>query len=290
MWRLLGAPLDSSASGRGEEWAPEALRAAGIAEAFGAHDAGDATGRLSDARRDPETGVIAFGELAAASAELREAVALTIEEGDRPLVVGGDCTLLLGAIAGARRHTEEIGMWFIDGHADYLDGVSSETGEAADMELAILTGTEPPGLCDLAPPAPMLEPENVVILGHRPPSIGADVAGELERVPAELSHLTAAEIRQRGAGSVADECEKQLAEVGAAWLHLDLDALDEAALGSVTYAQPEGLDWEDFTELTRIFLRSPALIGASVADFNPDRDPDGGDARRIVTALSEALA
>ena len=46
MWRLLGAPLDSSASGRGEERAPEALRAAGIAEAFGARDAGDATGRL----------------------------------------------------------------------------------------------------------------------------------------------------------------------------------------------------------------------------------------------------
>ena len=167
MWRLLGAPLDSSASGRGEERGPAALRRAGIAEAFEAEDAGDVTGRLSDGHQDPENSVIAFAELAAESARLGDAVALTCEKGDRPLVIGGDCTLLLGAIAGARKHTETIGLWFIDGHADYLDGASSETGEAADMELAILTGTEPVGLADLGPPPPMLDPGKVVILGRR---------------------------------------------------------------------------------------------------------------------------
>ena len=103
MWRLLGAPLDSSASGRGEERAPDALRGAGLAEAFGARDAGDATGRLTDSQRDPKTGVVAIAELAAESIALRDAVAATMEQGDRPLVAGGDCTLLLGAIAGARR-------------------------------------------------------------------------------------------------------------------------------------------------------------------------------------------
>ena len=137
-------------------------------------------------------------------------------------MVGGDCTLLLGAIAGARRHAEEIGMWFVDGHADYLDGASSETGEGADMELAILTGTEPPGLCDLTPPAPMLDPENVVILGHRPPSIGADVAGELERVPAELARLTAAEIARARAPARSPRSGKsgwrRWARCGCTWI------------------------------------------------------------------------
>jgi arginase len=289
MWRLLGAPLDSSASGRGEERAPDALREAGIAEALGARDAGDATPHLTQSEREPETGVIAFSQLAAASAELRDAVSLTLEEGDRPLVVGGDCTLLLGAIAGARRHHDEIAMWFVDGHADYLDGATSETGEAADMELAMLTGTAPAGLCDLTPPAPMLDPENVVILGHRPPELAADVAGELERVPEELAQLSAWEISERGAARIAAEWEERLGATGAVWLHLDLDALDEAELGAVTYSQPEGLIWAEFTELTRTFLASPDLIGASIADFNPDLDPEGADARRIVAALSEAL-
>lgn len=289
MWRLIGAPLDSSAAGRGEERAPEALRKAGLAEAFAARDAGDATGRLTDFQRDPKTGVIAFSQLADASEALRTVVSGTIEESARPLVVGGDCTLLLGAIAGARRHNDEVAMWFVDGHADYLDGATSETGEAADMELAMLTGTGPAGLCDLTPPAPMLDPGNVVILGHRPPELAADVAGELERVPAELNRLSAWEISERGAARVAAEWEERLARTGAVWLHLDLDALDEDELGSVTYSQPEGLIWTEFTELARTFLASPALIGASIADFNPDLDADGSDARRVVESLASAL-
>jgi arginase len=290
VWRLLGAPLDSSASSRGEERAPDALRAAGIASALGASDEGDVTGHLTDSGRDPETGVIAFNQLVAESRALQGAVSEILAAGDRPLVVGGDCTLLLGAIAGIRRHLTEVAMWFVDGHADYLDGATSETGEAADMELAMLTGTEPPGLCDLTPPAPMLRPENVVVLGHRPPELAADVAGELERVPEELARLSAWEISERGAARVAAEWEQRLAATGAVWLHLDLDALDEDELGSVTYSQSEGLIWAEFTELTRTFLASEALIGASVADFNPDLDPEGTDARRIVTALAEALS
>ena len=58
----------------------------------------------------------------------------------------------------------------------------------------------------------------------------------------------------------------------------------------VTYAQPEGLDWEEFTDLIRVFFASEALVGASVADFNPDLDSDGTGARRIVAALSEAVS
>jgi arginase len=136
----------------------------------------------------------------------------------------------------------------------------------------------------------MLSVENVVLLGHRPPELAADVAGELERVPADLARLSAWEVSERGAARVAAEWEERLAATGAVWLHLDLDALDEDELGSVTYSQPEGLIWAEFTELARTFLASPALVGASIGDFNPDLDPDGTDAQRVVAALSEALA
>ena len=53
MWTLLGAPLDSAAAGEGEELAPAALRAAGLAARLGLRDAGDVTGRLTDRARDP---------------------------------------------------------------------------------------------------------------------------------------------------------------------------------------------------------------------------------------------
>lgn len=169
MWTVLGAPFDSSGASRGEERAPKALRAAGLPAVFGAADAGDVAPPLRDSERDPGTGVIVFADLRASSQALREAVAAALAHGERPLVLGGDCTLLLGALAGVRDVLGRVGLWFVDGHADYLDAKSSPTGEAADMELAMLTGNGPPGLVDLAGEVPLVEPADVVILGHRPP-------------------------------------------------------------------------------------------------------------------------
>ncbi|CAN5715720.1 arginase family protein [soil metagenome] len=287
MWTALGAPFDSSGAGRGEERAPAALRAAGVVEAFGAEDAGDVAAPLRDPGRDSETGIIAFADLCASSRSLREAVAARLRRGRRPLVLGGDCTLLLGAIAGVREAIGRTGLWFVDGHADYLDGESSPTGEAADMELAILTGDGPPGLVDLGPDAPLVDAGDVVILGHRPPTLDEDTAVELARVPDATPRVTAEEIAA-DPPTIGSRWERVLAGRGPAWLHLDLDALDEAALPAVSYPQPRGLDWTAFVELAKPLLASDALVGVSVADFNPDLDEDGTQARRIVDALTAA--
>jgi arginase len=286
---VLGAPFDSSGTGRGEERAPDALRTAGLPAAFAAGDAGDVAPRLRDPVRDAATGVIAFRELCVSSQSLREAVAATFRRGERPLVLGGDCTLLLGAMAGVRDAVGRAGLWFVDGHADFLDGESSPTGEAADMDLAMLTGAGPPGLIDFARAVPLVEPADVVILGHRPASLHADVALELTRVPAAIARMSAEEIEAEGAAGVGRHWEHALADRGSVWLHLDLDALDEEALPAVSYPQPRGLDWDSFVALIRPLLGSDALVGVSVADFNPDLDEDGSHARRIVDALAASL-
>jgi len=282
-WALLGAPLDSSGEGRGEERAPAALRAAGLAEAFGARDLGDACPPLRDPVRDPVSGVIAFEQLRAASASLHTAVGETLARGERPLVVGGDCTLLLGALPAADDALGALGLWFVDGHADYFDGQSSPSGEAADMELAQLTGGGP--LVD----RPVLAPENVVILGHRPPGMHPDVALELDRVPASMPRMSSEEIEAAGAAVAGSRWAAELGSRGACWLHLDLDALDSTALPAVSYPQERGLDWDAFVALVRPLLASDALVGASVADFNPDLDADGSQARRVVEALQASL-
>jgi arginase len=287
-WTILGAPLDSSGAGRGEEHAPAALRDAGIADAFGAADAGDAAPALRSAERDPATGVIALAELRAASEALRAAVAETLRRGERPLVLGGDCTLLLGALTGAREVVGRLGLWFVDGHADFLDGESSPTGEAADMELSALTGQGPPELLD-PPGDAVVDPDDVVILGHRPPESHPDVELELSRVPTAITRVSAPEIEAAGPAGVGERWAGELAARGPTWLHLDLDALDESVLPAVTYPQPEGLGWDAFTDLARPLLASEALVGASVADFVPDLDPDGTLARRVVEALRRAL-
>ena len=96
-------------------------------------------------------------------------------------------------------------------------------------------------------------------------------------------------MRERGAERVGREAVVRLAR-SPAWLHLDLDVLDEAALPAVSYPQPRGLDWDELVALARPLVAAPNLLGVSVADFNPDRDPDGGDAVRVVDALAALWA
>ena len=276
---VVDAPIDCSGAGRGEEQAPAALRAAGLIERLGARDAGEAGARIRDTRRDPGTGVIGAADVRRASAAIAERVRELLAARELPLVLGGDCTLLLGVFQALPGGS---GLWFVDGHADFFDGESSPTGEAADMELAILTGHGPPGL--LEGDGPLLEPAAVVLLGHRPSSLDPDVARENARLDPAIHALTAPEVRERGAAGVGSDAAARLAD-RPAWLHLDLDVLDAAVLPAVSYPQALGLDWDELVALARPLLAAPNVLGVSVADFNPDRDADGTHAARIVGVL-----
>jgi arginase len=281
---ILDAPLDSSGAGRAEERAPAALRAAGVVQRLAARDAGEAQARVDDTRRDPATGVIGAAVVRRATAEIATAVGEVLGTRETPLVLGGDCTLLLGVFQALPRGS---GLWFIDGHADFYDGESSPTGEAADMDLAILTGHLPPGLLPQA--ERLVDPADVVLLGHRPDALHPDVADENARLDPAIRALTAPGVRERGAGRVGREAAAQLAHLPA-WLHLDLDVLDESALSAVSYAQPQGLDWDELVALARPLIAAPGLLGVSFADFNPDRDPDGSAAAHVVEALAALWA
>jgi arginase len=275
------APLDCSGAGRGEEHAPAALRAAGLLERLEARDAGEADARIRDSRRDPDTGVVGAGDVRRASRAIAAKMREVLEAEARPLVIGGDCTLLLGVFQAL---PPGCGLWFVDGHADFFDGESSPTGEAADMELAILTGHGP----QLDREGPPLEPAAVVLLGHRPAELHRDVALENARIDPAVHALTAPQVREVGAGRVGSEAAARLAE-RPAWLHLDLDVLDEQALPAVTYAAPLGLEWDEFVALGRPLAAASNLLGVSVADFNPDKDADGAHAARVVDALVALL-
>jgi arginase family enzyme len=239
--------------------------------------------RIRDSRRDPAIGVIGADEVRRASAAIGAAVREAVTKERRALVVGGDCTVLLGVFLGLPRGMR---LWFVDGHADFLNGETSPTGEAADMDLAILTGHGPPGLLGIA--GTLVDPGSVVLLGHRPDHLSPDLARENAGIDPAIRALTALEIRERGARAVGQEVAagdpgKQT------WLHLDLDVLDEHALPAVTYPQPLGLDWDEFVQLVSQLAAADDLVGVSVADFNPDLDPDGEHANHVVDALAAVL-
>jgi arginase family enzyme len=196
-------------------------------------------------------------------------------------VLGGDCTILPGILLAL---PPGMRLWFVDGHPDFLDGRTSETGEGADMDLSIVTGHGPAGVTGRDDP--LVDPARVHLLGHRPPQ---DAVGRVEadRIDPRIHQLPAEQLRRQGADAVGERLAT--GTDGPAWLHLDLDVLDPVDLPAVTYPEPDGLRWADLEALVAPLARSDRLLGVSVADLNADEDPDGRHARRVVEVLAAAL-
>jgi arginase len=289
-WFLLGAPWDSSGSGRGEQAAPGALRAAGLSGLVG-RDLGDAATVIDSDQRDEHTGVLALPETVRAAHALADALSGALHDlaDRRPLVVGGDCSILLGIFPALARRVGAAGLWFLDGHPDYLDGTASSTGETADMEFAVLTGKGAGPLVTLGGSPPMVTVADAVLLGHRTGDLDEAATAELARLPRELRRIDATSLAADPAAA-GRRAAAWLARSGrGVWLHLDLDVLDPQSLPAVTYPQPGGIDWDQLAAAVEPLAGSPRLLGVSVADFRPDLDPGGELAVRVLEVLERTL-
>ncbi len=281
----IGVPFDSVGRSGGTETAPSALRELGLPEALGARDEGDLPVRIRGQERDLGTGLVASAEVLESTATIRAAVAATVAAGERPFLLGGCCAELPGALAGARDALgAPLGLAHVDGHLDLYDGETSTTGEAADMPISVALGLGPAGWVEAAGGAAAL-PERTALVGFRD---RAESIADGMRQPEDLSHppllYGAEELRARGLAAAAAELAERLG-AGPFWLHLDVDVLDEAAFPATDYLQPDGLGWDELATLLGPLSASAALVGASLACYNPDKDPGLKYGRRLVTAL-----
>jgi arginase len=288
--RLLGVPFNSSGRADGVTRAPAALRRAGLLDALAAtgavvDDAGDVDVDLVDDHRDVASHVIAPLALAAMVRETREMVRALLGDGRLPIVVGGDCPILMGCLGATPKPP---GLFFVDGHEDAWPPAASTTGEAADMELGFLLGRNLDSLPDrLRRQIPHLQPDQVVVLGARDASELADAG--VPSIARDVRVVTPDSIRS-GPTEVGRGSADQVAGGGSWWLHVDLDVLATESLPAVDYPQAGGLDWDDLTALTLGALTVPGLVGVDVTIYNPDLDPLGSAATRIVRYLADALA
>ena len=79
------------------------------------------------------------------------------------------------------------------------------------------------------------------------------------------------------------------ARPGGFWLHLDWDVLSNEEIGSVIFPLGGGITWSDLATVIGTALSNPSCRGWSAGTYNPDLDPDGADAARIVAFVSRAL-
>jgi arginase len=288
-WRLLGVPIDCIAFQGGTELAPGALRASGLVAQARLEDAGDAQTRLRTAERDPASGLVAADEVFSVTRELRRMVAATADEAHPLLVAGGCCTLLPGVMGGLRADGEDVGLVYLDGHVDLYDGRTSPTGEAADMPLAVLLGAGPPAWAEAAGPAALLAPPDVTLLGPRDE---AEARGLQSLLPDDfpgMTYLDASAVVKGAPGDLGAETASRVAREHADgfWVHLDLDVLDELVFPATDYLSAGGLDWPTLCAVLTPLVRHPGCRGLDVTCFNPEKDPGGVAARKLVGVLSE---
>ncbi|WP_433655242.1 arginase family protein [Nocardia sp. CA-128927] len=285
-------PFNSAGTTGGVANAPAGLRETGLVSALRARrsdvrDLGDVDVGTPRPSRDPLSGLLGLESLTATTASVRAAVVASIEMGEFPLVLGGDCPVLMGALRGTQDALGDVALVFVDGHEDAWPPGRSVSGEAADCELglALANAEGLPG--ELADALPVLDPTRVVALGPRD---AAELrAADVDSIASTIALLTDRELRGKAAVPTEIAVGRFRRRGYSWWLHVDLDVLSTAAMAAVDYPQPGGLDWADLEAITVAAIQ-PGCVGMTLAIYNPELDPGGEAARRIVDYLADALA
>jgi len=284
---LLGVPTNSAGKIDGVAQGPVVLREVGLVDALHrhakVHDYGDVTLPDPSPTRASRSHVIDPDGLDALVARVRDAVAPILDHGHLPLVIGGDCPLLLGCLA-ASSGRDRVGLLFVDGHEDAYLPMQSSTGEAADMELAFALGmADASWFRELSTLLPLVAPNDVRILGARDAELlrAEGVASLRDRVALVDGERLAADPARIAAAACASLPQPW-------WFHLDLDVLSTEALPAIDYPQPGGLGWDELVAVATTALRADPR-GWDVTIYNPDLDPTRVHARRIVRFLGSVI-
>jgi arginase len=286
-YAIIEAPSSLGLRSRGVEGLPERLLSHGLAERLGARHAA----RLpvpSAGDLDRATGVLNGPEIARWSPLLADAVGVVLDAGEFPVVLGGDCSILLGSMLALRRRGR-YGLLFVDGNADFFQPEAEPYGEAASMDLALVTGHGPQLLTDIEGLRPIVREEDAVAFGWR--DWDDQVEARSQPLPHALKSFDLKEVRRLGIEAAGKAAVAHLTrgELAGFFIHVDADCLDEAIMPAVDYRYPDGFSWHELETALRIAIGSGAAVGLEVTIYNPELDKDGAAGRGLADTLVAAL-
>jgi arginase len=269
---------------------PDAFRKQSLVERIGASDAGLVTPPAYHPAIDPHTGVRNSAAVADYARHLAERVAGILGSGGFPLLLGGDCSILLGPLLALRR-MGRFGLCFIDGHLDLLLPETSQTKGAAGMDLALALGFGPALLSNLDEMGPLVQDADVAVVGYRGDISGYGPLTSREGRP-NLLWLPLSEVQNQGAVQAAEAILSNFHKpnLDGFWVHLDVDVLEDQVMPAVDSRQPGGMTYNELEDILSELLRSPAAVGMEITILDPDLDPDGSVTERFVTFMESLFA
>lgn len=285
-YRIIEAPLCVESNWSGIDMAPQAMLRAGLAKT----PAGRDTVSLPPADWRPERstdGVLNPLQVREYTLNLADTVHEAMRSGRVPIVLGGDCTILLGCLLGMRR-TRSARLFFLDGHMDFYAPEQSPTGETADMELGLAVGRGPEVLTEYGLGGPLVSENDTAVFGFRDEAIVEAIGGPNVRDSA-MHCASLSDIRLGGFSNAVCGALAFLGESDPFWLHVDLDVLNPWEMPAVDYPMADGLRWGELYGVIRRCAATERLAGLDVTIFNPTFDWDGSVAQTIARVLTAAL-
>ena len=287
---VFGVPSAAGGVAPGMDRAAFALREAGLLDAL--RRDGRRVVNLSDLSLfpfadDPEHASFRNADLAAC------AIQATADEMTRALiegftlVLGGDCSLVVGTVAGARKATGvPVGLVFIDANADLNTPETSPSGRLAGMALALAIGLGPKDVAGAAGLRPAVDADHVALIGFR--ELDPGERARLGALGLALPVTAARALGMRATAALALDAVNN--DDGPIVVHFDVDALDPEdmpAKGAITPGR--GFSWREASDLLTALVASPRVVALEVTEFIPARDPDGVCARQLVELLARVV-
>jgi arginase len=285
---IIEAPSILGLRPTGVEQLPDALDRAGLAEKLNSEKAGRVVSATYSGTRDPETGFLNPRGIRDYSYRLAARFERVLDKGRFPLVIGGDCSILLGSMLALKRRGRH-GLLFLDGHMDFYQADANINGEAASSDLALVTGRGPSLLTTYDGLCPLVADEDVVAFGFRD-EIEAQSYGS-QPLPRALKSFSLSEVRRLSAETAAWAAVDHVSARGdrAFWIHFDADVLSDEIMPAVDYRLPDGLNWAEIETVLGAALGSSRAVGMEITIFNPTLDPDGEIARAFVEMLARVF-
>lgn len=268
--------------------APQALMVAGLASATGASEVLPLQPPTYDFDAQPGTRIRNGKTIHAFSLKLSDLVRRVLEQGSFPLVIGGDCSILLGNLYGLRRWGGR-GLVHVDGHSDFYqmsDQDAGRLGAAAGMDLALASGRGEALLSDWSGAGALVHDSDILQIGER------ESLDQLNRIPGTgIAQITAQRILAEGIQRAASGTIEKLkaSDIDHAWMHVDLDVLDQTVMPAVDSPGSPGLSFEHLAELVHALCASGRIAGADFAIYDPERDPGLRYARPIVDCIARGV-
>ncbi len=289
--RVIGMPMDLGADRRGVDIGASAIRYAGLNDqlrhlGFTVNDVGNVVVPQPESQPVGDARVKYLEPIVQATEQLANIVTSALQEGEFPLVLGGDHSIALGTITGAARVHRDIGVIWIDAHGDFNTNETTPSGNIHGMVLSALVGLGHQHLTNIGGWSPKIKKQNIAIVGAR-----ALDSGEQELLREHHIHVfTMSDIDQRGMSEIMQEAVTIAGQArDGIHLSLDMDSLDPREAPGVGTPVRGGLTYREAHLSMELIAKSGLLISMDAVEVNPVLDRENATASLALELILSAL-